>query len=351
MRIDTYFDGACNSLVVGQYKQRVPFLAQLHEGLPAIPASISAYQMLMEYETRRLPQTLGVSSASTPIDIYREIVGELHQGIRWIRHGLPVFQLSADILAALLLTDPTNVEPEDVRAPFPTFAITVPAGFWRLTDDHGHEADATTVWVHAYDSILKSVATTVTDRTVVGTLRYPHLKLLNLSLCAGDLRLYERRDAIGPATVIGDWLNRDAPDVERPLFDLHETDTEKGYRRTLRRLYVNLCLYLTEHRARRQPRKEPSKKQRRRGTPVPTPEIYIVGPEIKVQPELVGAAKAWVGACRKDRGPWRVQKRFCVRGHYRNQAHGPGRALRTRIWVAPFWKGTGPRLSHLYNLE
>ena len=31
--------------------------------------------------------------------------------------------------------------------------------------------------------------------------------------------------------------------------------------------------------------------------------------------------------------------RFRVVGHYRYQAHGPGRADRTRIWIKPHWKG------------
>lgn len=30
---------------------------------------------------------------------------------------------------------------------------------------------------------------------------------------------------------------------------------------------------------------------------------------------------------------------FLVRGHWKNQAHGPGHALRKRIWLQPFWKG------------
>lgn len=30
---------------------------------------------------------------------------------------------------------------------------------------------------------------------------------------------------------------------------------------------------------------------------------------------------------------------FLVRGHWKNQVHGAGRALRKRIWIQPFWKG------------
>lgn len=30
---------------------------------------------------------------------------------------------------------------------------------------------------------------------------------------------------------------------------------------------------------------------------------------------------------------------FLVRGHWRQQAHGPGHSLRKPIWIEPFWKG------------
>jgi hypothetical protein len=34
-----------------------------------------------------------------------------------------------------------------------------------------------------------------------------------------------------------------------------------------------------------------------------------------------------------------LRTRFIVRGHWRNQAHGPNRSLRKRKWIQPHWKG------------
>lgn len=34
-----------------------------------------------------------------------------------------------------------------------------------------------------------------------------------------------------------------------------------------------------------------------------------------------------------------VSRRVLVMGHYRNQAHGPGRTLRKLMWIEPFWRG------------
>ena len=39
--------------------------------------------------------------------------------------------------------------------------------------------------------------------------------------------------------------------------------------------------------------------------------------------------------------------RFLVRGHWRHQAHGPGRSLRRLMWIRPFYKG--PEMADLVN--
>lgn len=38
---------------------------------------------------------------------------------------------------------------------------------------------------------------------------------------------------------------------------------------------------------------------------------------------------------------WKIKHRFMVRGHWRLQAHGPGREERKLIWIQPFFKGDG----------
>lgn len=43
--------------------------------------------------------------------------------------------------------------------------------------------------------------------------------------------------------------------------------------------------------------------------------------------------------CLSRGGPRPPSVQFLVRGHWRNQSHGKGRALRRRQWIEPFWKG------------
>lgn len=68
-----------------------------------------------------------------------------------------------------------------------------------------------------------------------------------------------------------------------------------------------------------------------------TRPLYDVGRPIKLNPGLRKML-----TLQKDGGGeamWTLDKRFVVRGHWRNQAYGEKRALRKRLWVEPYYKG------------
>jgi len=44
---------------------------------------------------------------------------------------------------------------------------------------------------------------------------------------------------------------------------------------------------------------------------------------------------------------FQLDRRFIVRGHWRNQAHGEGMQLRKLIWIQPHWKG--PEMAEMVN--
>jgi hypothetical protein len=62
-------------------------------------------------------------------------------------------------------------------------------------------------------------------------------------------------------------------------------------------------------------------------------ELYRIGDTIEIDFRSA-VQEVWSGE--KRAGP-KVQ--FVVRGHWRNQACGPGRAERRETWIRPFWKG------------
>jgi hypothetical protein len=62
-------------------------------------------------------------------------------------------------------------------------------------------------------------------------------------------------------------------------------------------------------------------------------ELYRIGDTIEIDFRSA-VQEVWSGE--KREGP-KVQ--FVVRGHWRNQACGPGRSERRETWIRPFWKG------------
>lgn len=68
-----------------------------------------------------------------------------------------------------------------------------------------------------------------------------------------------------------------------------------------------------------------------------TAEVVVVSLRKRVRKE-VDAIQAAQSAAKGSSGR-HLHFRFLVRGHYKNQAYGPGRTLRRRIYVMPFVKG------------
>jgi hypothetical protein len=113
---------------------------------------------------------------------------------------------------------------------------------------------------------------------------------------------------------------------------------------------VGLAIYIAEHDAGRKLSSHTTRRKSARfARKNPDPEVYVIGDAIKVDENIVQAATALVS----DRATWTIKRRHVVRGHWRDQPCGPGRAERRRKWIAPFWKGPkeGEKLSHVYEAE
>ncbi len=77
-----------------------------------------------------------------------------------------------------------------------------------------------------------------------------------------------------------------------------------------------------------------SKKGSRKGPPELNQARFLLSAPVKI--DLREEVRRVVKGEHKGGSP-KVQ--FLVRGHWRNQAHGPKQSLRKTIWVQPFWKG------------
>lgn len=77
-----------------------------------------------------------------------------------------------------------------------------------------------------------------------------------------------------------------------------------------------------------------SKTPRRTGAP-PEGTRYVLAQPVSI--DLRETVLEAMGKRSRVGGSPKAQ--FLVRGHWRNQAHGPGRSMRTLKWIEPFWKG------------
>lgn len=254
-----------------------------------------------------------------------------HMVASWLQYSFPAFSVTADLLSAFILTDPTNLSLDDIKPPFDTFVINLPRNFWFVDDQM-----ATSLWYHHYKSRGE-----VYLHVEVGTPR--------------NLRVYERIPSFWNDDVesVEDWLNFGVGEIQS-VEQVEQTEYDKRLMRAARNILVNLSLYVAEHgRGIRKQSVQHHKKARQRTLTcsLPCVDTWIVGREIKLDQHLISAAKNCSGDDVANRAAWQISKRFVVRGHWRDQACGPGRQMRRRMWIQPYWKGPelGEKLAHIYN--
>jgi hypothetical protein len=245
----------------------------------------------------------------------------------WARGGYPHFALTTDFFSAVAVTDfgdETSEEP--LHMPFPAFTLSFPR-----TDFFG---DASRAVVYRVPSVVWKPGTTVMpDRPPLAGEFDIWWKHYRITLITEDPVFtqwpigYSRHSvAHDPALLAptNDYGARNIAPHEAPQLA------------KLRRMLVNVLTYIdaagplpTETRPRRNPPPAPVERTH------PTKNIYDVGRVVK----LDGALRRAMAASEGDAQRVALAHRFIVRGHWRWQAHGEGRALRRRQWIQPFWKG------------
>lgn len=200
----------------------------------------------------------------------------------WASVGFPVVRVGEKQAAAMMLTEP----PEDVAPPWPACVITVPGGL-----------------VMAGKRMVTHILTT------------------------------EQSDFTGAVLVDRDGviLIDDFPGGEEEARRVQDM---------LRNLRLSLYAAIeagthvqTESYRGRSFKGGKTKNRGYREAPPPG-TAYVVRAPVTI--DLREIVREHLASGRKGGAP-RVQ--FVVRGHWRNQAHGAGRALRRRQWIEPFWKG------------
>lgn len=293
-------------------------------------------------------------------------------------NGLPTFEISAGLMAELLLTDSGKVQELDVPFPFSSFRIVLPnpdcpISFLKPTGGLSRIGSVSVMLWRAgvnrtsleleslHDSVTlkarQAIANSDGDAQIEANIRsqsrallrhfseHPLEKSLVIRAYAGDGSSIFQHQQWGGRT-IGEWMDTEAQYTPggalsgvAPL-----EDVDKIAVRALQRLVVNLCLYLGASTDRSGSGWSPSSRTiGKRG------KTWRIGGEVKVSREIREAATQIAAGVQRDS----PLVRHVVRGHFKQQPVGPGRAERRRIYVAPYWRGPleGPTAPRRYKVE
>jgi hypothetical protein len=285
----------------------------------------------------------------------REIAEILHWHLSWRENGYPCFQLTHSLAAALLLTDCKEVKGRDLKFPFPSFLVTLPRpnGLIEFTDpDTDLPIEAGWIQFHSMQAPAEQkdgdkICAALRDRSYLTEdpdVQWRDSTIVRVIEPRG-IGVFNRQYLPTGEETLEEWLTSYQPIGGKYQFE--STDLDKSSVHASLRLLVNLSFYLDAQSA--QGKKLPKRKilrrkwGRSRDDGPPIPPAWQLGQDVKLSAELREAAKHSASPNPKTRAEWELKSQHVVRGHWRNQAHGPERTLRKRIWITPHWRG--PRAS------
>lgn len=295
--------------------------------------------------------------------------------------GFPTFTLTHSLTAALLLTDVRGVPPADCHLPFQAGTIVLPNPSPIIASNlSGKPLPISQIgWLEVSTPVVNSVADVTGEMQDLGRTMEESRDLAVLRARIDDLR--RRHDYPTKSWVM--WLSPadEAQDISvhmvwrapvhtgltldrwiEELTGMDHTGPEHGLGgfscapgdmpalRAAARILVNTCLYISAH----GPGEPTGRMKPKRGESTPPPSrSYLLGREIKLPQELVKSAFSFVNRT-GNRAPWKLARRFVVRGHWRNQACGMQRKEHKRMWISPHWKGpasAGEAMERRYAVE
>ena len=259
--------------------------------------------------------------------------------VRWGDFGFNTFELTPSLAAGLMLTSPAVEEVstlEELRLPFPSFAIKLPDGVIPVFADDGNRRG----WGRLLQVCVYSVPGhglwfryVLTERdSVEGD---------PLSVwCQGVLDSFPRKAASTQIRI----FDNDHPYVEQDDIT-HDA---------VWRLVRNFCSWLSTTPGEKALADRPRPTKAARDHKGAWPTYWVIGRDVKLSRELREAATDLVlGGSKKPRDGWKLRSQHVVRGHMKRQHYGPERTLLKDIWVEPYWRGPEgtEAWAHLYEAD
>lgn len=259
----------------------------------------------------------------------------------WAELGFPAINLTHDFYRAIAVTDFGEVGDDPLLLPFPTFVLRLPESL------RGKEA-ATPLFLYPLPThrvtVAEGVRPPVYSEEKDRAIRPDEVTfdVTRMSLTSEpDEDAFERGSftqwnngvpynmfLTGRVEAI-DKLDPLEARVSSAMGQSFDPELTKRARRVL----ANTLLYINANGG-----LPPEKKI---GPDVPverehrTEPRFRVGRPIKLGARLKGAIREGLSGG----ASWKLDSRFVVRGHWRNQAYGPEHSLRRKQWIEPYWKG------------
>jgi hypothetical protein len=245
----------------------------------------------------------------------------------WAHAGLQSVVLGHKLAAALMATTARGALDESARLPWPAFELQIPAGL--LATSYGDVTLAyvseTPEWLPIKrDAHTAGVTVLYHDPATLG-----HVSLRSVAALADS-------DSIDDMEQMNGLLSPGRFDA----------DQEQRVRHLLLRLVTGVLLLINTARADK-PLAYPDRKARPDKRGLPRPSVHKL--EHSVTIDCRQMVYDYVRGVRRSS----PSVTTLVRGHWRQQPHGTGRALRRAQWISPFWRGPegAPTTVHTVKLR
>jgi hypothetical protein len=271
---------------------------------------------------------------------------------------MPRFRLSHALAAKFALTDCDGIDPNALRLPFPAFMIELPyPNSPMVISDSNLErtVDSNILLVNTYRACsvpfdpvgaerFEDLVRRLADRKTTTSWNQQHISMLALS-SKTSAYLYS-------FIHVDDKIEVPEPsprDGQPEYGQLSLNDKDSRAITIAWRIIVNTALYLKYTASGVVNASSGKTVNHDHGL---NSIVYELGRDVKLERNLRDASRAFCISGQKPEG-WVLAKRFVVRGHWKQQPHGPGRAQRKMIFVEPYWKGPAdaPAMARAHVLE
>lgn len=310
-------------------------------------------------------------------DLQSTMMTWVSQRLRSVSATSNWFRPTEGLVYKLLATDLKGAVIGDLKMPMDAFYIELPSGVF-------YNEDRSTGWHEV--RALTVVKGRITERTIEVAKKHGDIDARTVEV--GDRLIIEayaepNRQSANPFD--DSWLFKsyriEGPDrdieevIEQSVRGDHERERKLNrgrlgerildgveIRTMLIKFVLNLCVYLgsekatvkhahTEeierlHKGKKFKNLRQNVQQKIRD--LQNDKVFLVGTEVEVDHEIKEMVRT------EGTSGFKLTYRTLVRGHWRNQAHGPQRTLRTRKWIQPHVRGADlptKTVGHTYDME